>query len=109
MYKRQDNPADFYALGDIVINPVFNGTGLKIKTFEALSYGKTVLSSTHSMEGIFSPQSCPIYKADTIDEYISHLTNILSTPHILKNNREQAESYIVSLDSYIKNILHNIL
>lgn len=99
-----DNPADFYALGDIVINPVFNGTGLKIKTFEALSYGKTVLSSTHSMEGIFSPQSCPIYKADTIDEYINHLTNILSAPNILIENKNKSEKYIKALNQYIKNI-----
>lgn len=104
-----ENPADFYALGDIVINPVFNGTGLKIKTFEALSYGKTVLSSTHSMEGIFSPQICPVYTADTANDYITHLKNIFLSPQTLIENKNLAEKYIDALDTHIKNILSKIL
>ena len=28
----------FYRQGDVAINPVYLGTGIKIKTFEALSY-----------------------------------------------------------------------
>ena len=61
------------------------------------------------MEGIFSPQSCPIYKADTIDEYINHLTNILSSSHILTENKNKAKNYIDALNQHIKNILKQIL
>jgi glycosyltransferase involved in cell wall biosynthesis len=38
---------EVYRLGNVIINPMQTGTGLKIKTLEALAYGKTVLS-THA-------------------------------------------------------------
>mgnify|MGYP002611220946 CR=1 FL=1 len=106
---KYDNPADFYKLGDIVINPVSNGTGLKIKTFEALSYGKTVLSSSHSLEGIFKPQQCPVYKANKLNEYIYHLNNIFSAPNIRIKNRINAENYINALNMHIENIFKETL
>ena len=42
-----DNPEEFYALGDVVINPTYQGTGLKIKTFEAIGYDKVLLTHPH--------------------------------------------------------------
>lgn len=104
-----DNPSDFYKLGDIVINPVSNGTGLKIKTFEALSYGKTVLSSSHSLEGIFNPLQCPVYKTDNLNEYIYHLNNVLSSSDNRIKNRDNAEKYINALNLHIKNVFEKTL
>ena len=43
--------ADFYSLIDVALSPVRFGGGLKIKVFEALAYGKPVLSSTHGVDG----------------------------------------------------------
>ncbi len=40
-----DAVADAYAALDIVVNPMRGGTGLKIKTVEALAYGRVVLST----------------------------------------------------------------
>lgn len=48
-----DSPANFYAQGDVAINPVYQGTGLKIKTFESISFDKVVMVHPHSMAGIF--------------------------------------------------------
>jgi glycosyltransferase involved in cell wall biosynthesis len=46
----------FYSLGDIFINPTFNGTGLKIKTFEAMSFGKVVVTHQHNVLGIYKQE-----------------------------------------------------
>lgn len=47
-----DNIDDFYASVDIVINPMNSGTGLKIKTLEALSYGVAFIGTVSAFVGI---------------------------------------------------------
>ncbi|WP_246690022.1 hypothetical protein [Methylobacterium sp. WL7] len=51
---RLSQPADFYEHVCCVINPMIGGTGLKIKTIEALSYGKPVIGTVPSFEGLSS-------------------------------------------------------
>ncbi len=41
-----------YRSANLVINPVDLGTGLKIKTIEALSYGKALVSTENGIEGL---------------------------------------------------------
>jgi glycosyltransferase involved in cell wall biosynthesis len=49
-----DNLDDFYGNIDLVVNPLLFGTGLKIKSAEALAYGMPILSSAVGFEGIDS-------------------------------------------------------
>ena len=56
-----DSPANFYAQGDVAINPVYQGTGLKIKTFESISFDKVVMVHPHSMAGIFKKDNAPLF------------------------------------------------
>ena len=44
-----DDLDEFYRLIDIAINPMVGGTGLKIKSLEALSYGKALLATEDAM------------------------------------------------------------
>lgn len=44
----------FYANVDLLINPIQKGSGLKIKTIEALSYGAPILGTTEAFRGISS-------------------------------------------------------
>lgn len=55
MIGRVDAPADFFAQCDLVINPERGGTGIKIKTLEALAHGCAVLSTTGGSVGLDSP------------------------------------------------------
>ncbi|MCB8873629.1 glycosyltransferase [Acidisoma silvae] len=47
-----DDVADAYGVLDIVVNPMVGGTGLKIKTVEALAFGKPVLSTKAGGAGL---------------------------------------------------------
>lgn len=49
---RVDDVEDFYDSVDLVVNPVEFGTGLKIKTVEAIGFGKPVLSTRQGLAGI---------------------------------------------------------
>ncbi len=50
---------DFYSVVDIVMVPMLNGTGVKIKSVEALGHGKPVIFTSHSAEGTgFRGRTC---------------------------------------------------
>lgn len=46
-----DQVSDFYSAVDVVMVPMLHGTGVKIKSVEALNYRKPVLFTAHSAEG----------------------------------------------------------
>jgi hypothetical protein len=104
-----ENPIDFYKLGDIAINPVFEGTGFKVKTFEAVSYGKLVLAHQHSLEGIFEREKAPVYECNTPEDYLNVLDKVWNGIYNYKSTESNCESYIQSMNSYIKNIYKQIL
>jgi glycosyltransferase involved in cell wall biosynthesis len=47
-----DDVQDAYGIMDLVVNPMIGGTGLKIKTVEALAFGKPVLSTKAGGAGL---------------------------------------------------------
>lgn len=73
---RVDDLADFYSSCDLIINPCLSGTGLKIKTVEALSFGKVVVTTEKGGEGL--EDACGhglfIERMDNSDFYIKCLS-----------------------------------
>ena len=98
---RYDNPDDFYALGDICINPVFNGSGLKIKTFEALAHGKVTIVNPHSALGVFNPDNIPLHRAATAEEYATTIGMFIQNDELLIKNRRECKTYITEYNDYI--------
>jgi hypothetical protein len=47
-----DELEDFYSEIDIAVNPMIGGTGLKIKSLEALSFAKPLIGTVDAMVGI---------------------------------------------------------
>nr|WP_122120192.1 glycosyltransferase [Alistipes megaguti] len=98
---RYDDPDNFYIQGDICINPVFEGSGLKIKTFEALAHGKVTIVDPHSSIGIYRSEESPLIIARTADEYISAIKMYMGNRLTLEEKRQQCKEYIDSLNDYI--------
>lgn len=96
-----DNPDDFYALGDICINPVFSGSGLKIKTFEALAHGKVTIVDPHSALGVYLPENIPLFRAKSPEEYVKIVSVYLNDIEALLRKREECKTYILLLNEYI--------
>ena len=46
-----ESPSSFYSIINVALSPIRFGGGLKIKVFEALSFGKPVLATRHSVDG----------------------------------------------------------
>ena len=98
---RYDNPDDFYELGDICINPVFNGSGLKIKTFEALAHGKLTIVDPHSALGVYKPESIPLYRAKCPQDYVDLISKFVEKRDKLLCQQQKCKTYIGELNEYI--------
>lgn len=98
---RIENIDDFYKKGDIAINPIYQGTGLKIKTFEALSYGKITIVHHHSAEGIFKSQDAPLLIAETAKQFSELVISALKDYNLRKIYSESSLKYINELNRYV--------
>ena len=90
--------AALYQEFDILVNPIFVGTGMKIKTVEALAHAKPVLCSPEGAAGF--PHLCQYMKASSIDEIVDHMVviseNKFERANILNSSREVFSEYTKS-------------
>lgn len=69
---------DFYGQVDVVVAPLIMGTGLKIKTVEALAYGKPVVGTRIAFEGL--QPSHPAHRCESIEEVVSTILTRMNNP-----------------------------
>ena len=93
---------NFYSKGDIFINPVFEGTGLKIKNIEALSYGKIVICHPHNIEGIFQQNKAPILIAKDSEEYATQFRKIFGSTKTISELKNKVEFYIKDYNKIVQ-------
>ena len=74
---RYNNPEEVYSKADICINPMLYGTGLKIKTLEALSFGKRVISTREGASGLMRFSGKGLHCSDSASEWIKLLHRYL--------------------------------
>lgn len=72
-----------YTKADLVVNPLLTGTGLKIKSLEALSHGKVLLAASAGLEGLHSAVGKAAILADGFIEMRNELTRLANNPHQL--------------------------
>jgi glycosyltransferase involved in cell wall biosynthesis len=93
----------FYSQADICINPVYNGTGIKMKTFEALSYGKILIAHPHSMIGVYDYPNVPVMLASTQNEYIEHINKVFSKDFDRISFKNNAINYMANFQKHVEN------
>lgn len=76
-----------YEAADCIIAPILSGSGMKVKTAEALKYGKKIFGTTEAFQGydIFGINSCIVCNSE--NEFIKKL-NLFSKE---KNNQKYYE------------------
>lgn len=96
-----EDAADLYALGDVAINPTYQGTGLKIKTFESVSYNKVTMAHPHSAVGMFDKEHAPLFISDSAEEWVGYLSAVWKYDDMIKSIRYKNEEYIKSLNEFV--------
>lgn len=100
-----ENLDELYNGIDIVVNPVRQGTGLKIKCLEAIAYGKPLVSTSEGLAGIENACNTVALKADTAKTLADHLENLINNSQLRERLQGNAASF---LESYNKNIIETL-
>ena len=67
--------SSYYYEADIVIAPIFTGSGMKTKIAEALMYGKTILASSEAFEGYDFNKDIIGKECNSPNSYIDYINN----------------------------------
>ncbi len=100
-----ENIKNFYSLGDIVINPEMNGTGYKVKTLEALSFGMPVVATTAGAAGAIQPFSNHLFIADTPEEFTKAVNDLFCNNEVLLQTSINAHKWVNGYKERIANTL----
>lgn len=73
---------EFYRSVDLVVNPAVAGTGLKIKSVEAISYGAPLVCTACGAEGMRPSED--YHQFETVGDMVEHLRVMLDTESSLK-------------------------
>lgn len=83
---------EWYVNADLIVAPIFEGGGMKVKTAEALSYGKCFVGCTESLEGYWEGmpkafRNQKIHKCDDSRDFAKAI-NQLASKEFYINDRE---------------------
>jgi glycosyltransferase involved in cell wall biosynthesis/SAM-dependent methyltransferase len=97
MIGRVNKAGDFFAQCDVIINPERGGTGIKIKTLEALAHSMPVLTTVGGSVGIDSRH--PLHHASSFEELATFTKQLLNKPDAIEELRSAC---ISTYDQYLE-------
>lgn len=100
-----ENLQPVYEQVTLVVNPMFAGTGLAIKTIEALSYGKPVVATRMGARGLLQGVGTCIFVADHPDEFASAMARIMQSPQLAADLGVAAHCFAAK---YRKRMIENL-
>jgi glycosyltransferase involved in cell wall biosynthesis len=89
-----DDARQFMASVNVMIAPLFAGSGLRIKIIEAMSIGKPVVATTVAVNGIPALDGRELFIADEASSFSSALVNLLKDWELRKSTGETAVSLV---------------
>ncbi len=73
-----ENSETFYATYDIMLVPLWSGSGLRIKLVEGLAYGKPIITTSIGAEGIPYTKNKDLLIADSNQDFVNAIVSLLS-------------------------------
>lgn len=81
---------EFYATYDIMLVPLWSGSGLRIKLVEGLAYGKAIITTSIGAEGIPYSNGKNMLIADTANDFSKAIVDVLNNPSIKQDLQKSA-------------------
>jgi len=90
---------------DVMVLPIFAGSGMKVKTCESLMYGKNIIGTDEAFEGYEIEENVSGWRCNTAEEFIDCIQAFATNPR-LQYNAEARKLYIekYSIDAVINDI-----
>jgi len=104
-----DLPRHFYEDVDIVINPMIGGTGLKIKTVEALAFGRAILSTRAGGAGLehIHPDIC-LSDLEVLVARLRQITGRNVVAQLSEDMQRRYQAYQREVERKIDKVLHSL-
>lgn len=80
IYSNVDNIAPYIIAADCMLFPIFDGAGMKVKTCEALMYGKNIIGTPEAFEGYEIDYKKVGACCQTKDEFITAIKTFCDDP-----------------------------
>ncbi|MFQ4140946.1 glycosyltransferase family 4 protein [Chlorogloeopsis sp. ULAP02] len=104
-----DNINEVYDTADIVINPILFGTGLKIKTIEALGQSKVLITTPEGAKGLEQGANQAFIVAKNLDEFAQSIIQVMMNPILSRNLSENAYVFAKDYNQKVIELLGNRL
>lgn len=107
--------SEFIGRHHVLVVPLFSGSGIRIKTLEAMAAGKVVISTSKGIQGIPARNGEHYLKADSAAEFAEKIFLLGNTPGLWKQISLKAGDFIRAeygfdkKTSEIRNFIHHIL
>lgn len=92
-----DSAIGYMSQYDIMLVPLQSGSGVRIKTIEAMALGKTVITTTVGLRGLDLIPEKEVLIADTPAEFLAHILRLDANPEMGKEIGEAARKKVQSL------------
>lgn len=95
-----DTAQDFYALADFSVNPAMGGSGLRIETVEALSYGRPLFATAEGMLGMSGIS--PPYVTANVEQMTKEMSQtVAADPELKDGTRWARETFLAYRDRHL--------
>lgn len=65
---------------DVMVLPIFAGSGMKVKTCESLMYGKNIIATDEALEGYAIEEGVSAWRCNTVDEFVQTIQDFAKHP-----------------------------
>lgn len=80
MMGEVDDAISFVSQHDIAVVPLLSGSGMRAKIIEAMALGKVVVTTSLGLEGIVAKNSIDVCLANSPDEFINVIQELMNHP-----------------------------
>lgn len=70
----------YFEEADMMVLPIFSGSGMKVKTCESLMYGKNILATDEALEGYQIEEGISAWRCNTAEEFIAAIHDFVQHP-----------------------------
>lgn len=104
-----DDIDSLYKRTRIVLSPIFQGAGTKIKVFEAMGQGKVVVGSKFTFDGMGITDNKNVIIAKDAEEYVEKILNLLKNENLLKRIEKDAVNYIRVVNKNNESVINKLI
>ena len=94
--------SEFYNTYDIMLVPLWSGSGLRIKLVEGLAYGKAIITTSIGAEGIPYTTNKDMLIADSSNDFSKAIIKLLANPHSKQDLQNSARDLANHIFDYKK-------